>query len=85
MARPSRRTAGLPAPQHRLRQVYPLLANRPVAGDYDDCGLGGVRPRPVIVRGPRHSAHEATGVDRNRLAGIEAVILPRSNRALDAA
>src|ERR1700760_3883831 len=30
----------------------------------------GPRPRPVIVRGPRHPAHEATRVDRDCLGGI---------------
>jgi len=56
----------------RLGRVYPLLANRADVGDRNDCGLGGLCPRSVIVGGSRHPADEATRVDRDRLGGIEA-------------
>jgi hypothetical protein len=56
-------------PQHGLGRVYPLLVDRADAADRDDGGLGCVRPRPVIVRGPGHPPHEAAGVDGDRLGG----------------
>ena len=62
--------AGLHVPEHWLRRVYPLLVHRADAADRDDGGLGCVCPRPVIVRGPGHPAHEAARVDRYRLGGM---------------
>jgi hypothetical protein len=50
----------------------PLLPDGPDPADRNDRRLSSIRPRPVVVRRPRHLADEAPRMDRDRLSGIEA-------------
>ncbi len=48
-----------------------MLAHWAAPTHDDDCGLGGIGSRAVVVRCPGHAANEAAGIDGYRPGGIK--------------